>query len=213
MQRHTTILSCNAKIFITLYFCFGLNAYASTDELSAQEKQIGEKFEYGAKVDPEGHQHMLTFSDPNFFKRTQHLEKVWGSAKILDGQTLEISGRKIRLFGIKAPDISQVCKGPKDLQFDAGAFALSRLKTIAPPSKAVVCFLEPNKDDAGTCFVWGFFGPINIAKHLVREGAAWAHPNESNIYVRDEGWVEGTVSRDEDPTMLNLWHTDCDAPD
>ena len=35
---------------------------------------------------------------------------VSGSAKVIDGDTLEVSGKRIRLFGIDAPEASQICE-------------------------------------------------------------------------------------------------------
>lgn len=199
----------SAKFVIFLACGINISAALGNNELSEQELLIGEKFEIGVNNDPDARHYMLTFSDPDFFTRTQKNRKIWGSAKILDGQTLIINGEKIQLSGIKAPDISQTCKSSNELQFDAGGFSLSRLKAKAPPHKAVICFIEPTTSNLGTCFVWGFMGPMNINRLLVREGAAWAHPSSSSPYVRDEGWAEGVASTNENPEIKNLWHTDC----
>jgi hypothetical protein len=37
------------------------------------------------------------------------LERIVGKAKVLDGDTIEISDRRIRLFGIDAPENGQTC--------------------------------------------------------------------------------------------------------
>jgi endonuclease YncB( thermonuclease family) len=175
---------------------------------------IGKNFEINAANDPDSREYMLRFSDPKFFSHTQKLRKVWGLAKVVDGQTLVINGEEIQLNGIRTPDISQVCRdNVLNLQFGAGGFSLSRLKAKAPPDKAIVCYVESGLRNMGTCFVWGFPGPMNIARLLVREGAAWASPKESSPYIRDEGWAEGAASRDDNPTIKNLWHTDCRRPD
>ncbi len=156
---------------------------------------------------------MLRFSDPKFFSHTQKLRKVWGTAKVLDGQTLVINGERIQLNGIRAPEISQVCNDKTlNLQFDAGGFSLSRLKAKAQADKAVVCYVKLGPEKLGTCFVWGFPGPMNLARLLVREGAAWAFPVNSSPYIRDEGWAEGVASRDNNPLIKNIWHTDCQRP-
>jgi endonuclease YncB( thermonuclease family) len=38
-----------------------------------------------------------------------------GQASIIDGDTLEIHGRRIRLWGIDAPESSQLCRGEDSL--------------------------------------------------------------------------------------------------
>src|SRR5260370_30742382 len=46
-----------------------------------------------------------------------------GQASIVDGDTLEIHGTRIRLWGIDAPESSQLCRGEDSLQYRCGAKA------------------------------------------------------------------------------------------
>jgi endonuclease YncB( thermonuclease family) len=191
----------------------GAGAIDSEQELSPQEKLLGSNFEMRVENDPEGRKYMLKFSDPNYFSHTSRLRKVWGSARVIDGQTLAVDGKTIRLSGIRAPDISQTCKDKSGQPFNAGGYALARLKAKVPSHKAVVCYAEPSEPNQGTCFIWGFGGPINIARLLVREGAVWAWPIGSSQYTRDEGWAEGAASKERAPAMANIWHADCVRPE
>lgn len=181
--------------------------------LPPQEILIGQRFEFGLAQDASARDYMVRFSDPQFFSSTSKLRKIWGQASVLSGDTLKIGKETIRLIGIRAPEISQTCKrNDIDLQFDAGGYALGALKTWARNDKAVICYVKDGTSIEGTCFIWGMPGPINIARILVREGAAWAYPSVSSPYVRDEGWAEGAASRTKDPAIRNLWYTDCSPP-
>jgi endonuclease YncB( thermonuclease family) len=42
-------------------------------------------------------------------------------ASIIDGETLEIHGARIRLSGIDAPESTQLCRGEDSLQYRCGA--------------------------------------------------------------------------------------------
>ncbi|MBP1290615.1 MULTISPECIES: thermonuclease family protein [Bradyrhizobium] len=42
-----------------------------------------------------------------------------GQASVVDGDTLEIYGTRIRLWGVDAPESSQLCRGEDSLQFVA----------------------------------------------------------------------------------------------
>src|ERR1700747_414108 len=46
-------------------------------------------------------------------------------ASIIDGDTLEIHGTRIRLWGIDAPESSQLCRGDDSLQYRCGAKAVA----------------------------------------------------------------------------------------
>jgi endonuclease YncB( thermonuclease family) len=65
-----------------------------------------------------------------------------GQASVIDGDTLEIHGTRIRLWGIDAPESSQLCRGGDSLQYRCGqraanelaAFIAKRPVTCAPMS-------------------------------------------------------------------------------
>ncbi len=50
-----------------------------------------------------------------------------GQASIIDGDTLEIHGTRIRLWGIDAPESSQLCRNDESLQYRCGAKAANEL--------------------------------------------------------------------------------------
>src|SRR3978361_1982403 len=53
-------------------------------------------------------------------------DNLIGQASIIDGDTLEIHGTRIRLWGIDAPESSQLCR----LQYQCGAKAANELDTF-----------------------------------------------------------------------------------
>ena len=77
---------------------------------------------------------------------------ISGNAKVIDGDTIKINNKKIRLFGIDAPEKKQICK-KKYINFLIFNFqkdykcgeesALALLKKIG--NMKVKCILEKNK--------------------------------------------------------------------
>jgi endonuclease YncB( thermonuclease family) len=54
-------------------------------------------------------------------------ETMIGQASVIDCDTLEIHGQRIRLSGIDAPESSQLCRGDDSLQYRCGAKAANEL--------------------------------------------------------------------------------------
>jgi len=50
-----------------------------------------------------------------------------GQGSVIDGDTLEIHGMRIRLWGIDAPESMQLCRGEDSLQYRCGAKAANDL--------------------------------------------------------------------------------------
>src|SRR5437764_1011812 len=57
-------------------------------------------------------------------------ETVTGSARVLDGDTIEIGQTKVRLFGIDAPEGAQPCMKPGGHSYACGDEATNRVKAM-----------------------------------------------------------------------------------
>ena len=68
-----------------------------------------------------------------------------GRASIIDGDTLEIHGERIRLWGIDAPESPQLCRGDDSLPYRCGAKAANELDRFIA-RRPVSC--EPVSRDA-----------------------------------------------------------------
>jgi len=122
---------------------------------------------------------------------------ILGKAKIIDGDTIKINKKKIRLFGIDAPEKEQICKKiymsflifnfQKNYKCGEKS-ALALLKKLK--NKEVKCILEDKKDrykrNIGICYVKN----IDINKWLVKNGHALAYSKYSKKYVLDEQYAK-----------------------
>jgi endonuclease YncB( thermonuclease family) len=74
-----------------------------------------------------------------------------GQANVLDGDTLEIHGTPVRLWGIDAPESGQTCRGDDSLPYRCGADAANDLDAfIARRTASCV----PITLDCGDVFGW-----------------------------------------------------------
>ena len=51
---------------------------------------------------------LILLSLPNLSFSAEKI--IIGKAQVIDGDTIKINGKKIRLFGIDAPEMKQICK-------------------------------------------------------------------------------------------------------
>ncbi|NNE25138.1 MAG: thermonuclease family protein [Rhizobiales bacterium] len=86
------------------------------------------------------------------------LADIQGPARIVDGDTLEIAGRKVRLLDIDAPEDKQRCADANGQRYDCGTLATEHIRQLIG-SRPVRC--EGSKRDRyrrllAICYVGNF---------------------------------------------------------
>jgi len=110
-------------------------------------------------------------------------EKLSGVASVIDGDTIEIHGTRIRLHGIDAPESSQTCKS-KGIEYRCGkaaAFALADKIGRRP----VTCE-QRDTDRYGRVVAVCTLDGVDLNRWLVHQGHAIAYRQYSYDYVPDE---------------------------
>src|ERR1700731_2266095 len=82
-------------------------------------------------------------------------DNLSGQASIIDGDTIEIQRTRIRLWGIDAPESSQLCRGEDSLQYRCGAKAANELDAFIA-KRTVACIpisLDQYRRTVATCSV------------------------------------------------------------
>ena len=99
-----------------------------------------------------------------------------GQASIIDGDTLEIHGTRIRLWGVDA-ESSQLCRGDDSLQYRCGAKAANDLDAFIAgrPVNCLPISLDRYGRTVATCSVGG----ADLGDWLVRNGLALDWPQYS----------------------------------
>lgn len=100
-----------------------------------------------------------------------------GQASVVDGDTLEIHGRRIRLWGVDAPESSQLCRGEDSSQYRCGAQAANDLDAFIArrPVNCSPVSSDPYARSVAICSVDG----TNLGEWLVRKGLAVDWPQYS----------------------------------
>lgn len=111
-------------------------------------------------------------------------ETVAGQASVIDGDTLEIHGQRIRLHGIDAPESRQICQDAVGADFRCGQRAALALDEMID-GRPVTC--EGREHDRyrrliAVCSAGG----ADLNRRMVAAGLAMAYRKYSLDYTADE---------------------------
>lgn len=106
-----------------------------------------------------------------------------GHARVIDGDTIAIRGRRIRLEGIDAPETAQTC-WRNGTPFACGVWSAGILRELIG-GRPVRC-VESGRDRYGRVLAVCFAGGTDLNAAMVRLGAALAYRRYSRAYVRVE---------------------------
>jgi endonuclease YncB( thermonuclease family) len=104
-------------------------------------------------------------------------QELVGQANIIDGDTLEIHGARIRLWGIDAPEHDQLCRGDDSLPYRCGAAAANKLGALIA-QRPVYC-APKDIDRYGRTVASCRADAEDLGEWLVREGLALDWPRYS----------------------------------
>ena len=106
-----------------------------------------------------------------------------GPPEVVDGETVRVSGKAFRLYGIDAPDIAQTCE-IRDRKYNCGRVSMTALMDLVA---GVNIRCVPRRGATGTpvmanCYATGY----DLSEGMVHTGWALAMPRDGTKYVRIE---------------------------
>ncbi|HEC16160.1 MAG TPA: thermonuclease family protein [Sedimenticola sp.] len=111
---------------------------------------------------------------------------VEGEPKVIDARTIEINGQQIRLWGIDAPDIDQLCfTKKKHIPFRCGVVAIEKLQKLL--SNQVITCKGDKKDEEGRLIAVCYSGRVEVNENVVLSGWGVADPKQTDKYNRAQG--------------------------
>ena len=112
-------------------------------------------------------------------------ETLTGRVSVIDGDTFEMHGKRIRLHGIDAPESGQQCKDVNGKTYRCGQMAAKQMSGYVT-GKTVNCEIL-DKDRYGRFIARCLVNGTDVNELLVKEGWALAYRQYSKDYVRAEG--------------------------
>ena len=133
---------------------------------------------------------------------------------MIDGDTVHIKSKKIRLEGIDAPEIRQKCQktflkisaiAGVNLSKKYWCGVISKEKLINKISKSKIKCISSSKDRYQRYLATCYKDSINLNKWMVRSGYAVAYKRYSKNYVGDEKYAK--------ENKLGIWKGYFDRPE
>lgn len=127
---------------------------------------------------------------------------ISGAARVVDGDTIEIDGQRIRLEGIDAPETAQTCGAKTGGTWACGRGAAKALQALVSGSD-VSCDSR-GRDKYGRVLGICFTDGRDVNATMVKSGMAWAFTKYSQSYVAEEAVARATLS--------GVWQGPSEAP-
>ncbi len=118
-------------------------------------------------------------------------EEITGRPVAVDGDTIEIDGKRIDLFGIDAPEMNQTCIAGSGKTYECGRLATIALRdiTYSIDFKEVTCKGD-SRSERGNLIAVCRIGLLVFNEQMVMEGWAVADPKFGKKYLRAEEFAK-----------------------
>jgi endonuclease YncB( thermonuclease family) len=121
-----------------------------------------------------------------------------GQARVIDGDTIEITGERVRLEGIDAPEVAQTCAARVGGTWPCGRDAAQALERLVA-GRSLACE-DRGSDKYGRMLGVCFLGTRDVNAEMVRKGLAWAFVKYSRSYVHEEAQARAAA--------LGIWQAE-----
>ena len=125
-----------------------------------------------------------------------------GPARVLDGDTVEIQGQRVRLHGIDAPESAQTCMDGAVRPYRCGEVATKALAALI--GRGPVACRVLNRDRYGRLIAVCYRNQVDLNASMVATGHALAYRQYGTSYAGHENAARAR--------RLGLWQGRFDAP-
>jgi len=119
------------------------------------------------------------------------LADITGPIRVIDADTIDVGAERVRLHGIDAPEVDQICATEHGVDYQCGVWALEKVRAAFQHRIARCTLVDIDRygRSVATCEVGG----ADMGRVLVQEGWAFAYRRYSMAYDLDE---KGAAIRD-----------------
>lgn len=124
-------------------------------------------------------------------------KKFSGKTFVIDGDSINVGGKEVRLFGIDAPEYKQTCFNEKKKEYDCGQASRDFLINLANGKEVECLYAIKDKYDRflSKCYV----GKVSINEEIVKNGMAVIYDFKESDEKMNALEVEAKVKK------LGIW--------
>lgn len=113
------------------------------------------------------------FAQENSFRIKSHFvfnKKFSGKVRVLDGDSIKVGNKEVRLYGIDAPEFKQKCLNKNNEEYNCGLVSLNFLTKLINGKKVDCYYAQKDKYDRflSNCY----FNNIFINEEIIKNGMA-----------------------------------------
>ena len=125
----------------------------------------------------------------------------------IDGDTIKMNGKRIRLFGIDAPEKDQICVNKNSESYNCGSISTKVLKRYVGREKIKCRYTEKDRYGRilGTCYFPYDSSKLSLNRYMVHTGNATAYKRYSKKYLDSEKWAKDN--------HLGIWQGNFERPE
>jgi endonuclease YncB( thermonuclease family) len=131
------------------------------------------------------------------------LAELSGPPRIIDGDTLEVAGQRVRLFGVDAPELDQVCRRAGH-DYHCGTVARAALWDLVGGADVSCQPQGATPAQGGVVLATCSAGGVSLNEGMVRAGWALADPQAADRYR--------ALQADAEQARRGLWRGEFEPP-
>ncbi|MFZ9469526.1 MAG: thermonuclease family protein [Rickettsiales bacterium] len=114
-----------------------------------------------------------SYSYDSIYRVKSHLvfdKEFSGKAKVLDGDSIKVGNKEVRLFGLDAPEYKQKCLDKENLEYNCGINSRDFLQKLIAGKKVRCTYASKDKYDRflGICYL----EKLSINAEIIKNGMA-----------------------------------------
>ena len=128
---------------------------------------------------------VIASKENNFNKSSLEFDKSFsGVTQVIDGDSIKVGDKEVRLFGLDAPEYKQICFDEKDQEYACGQVSRNFVVNLIEGKEVICYYAQKDKYDRylGKCEI----AKVSINQEIVKNGMAIIYSYSASDEAMDD---------------------------